>query len=72
LVFTVVDSEEGDFYRFENVLLDEGLIYPDWFKTHFGDLNEKLKTAIETNKKGNYTHKSAGYAIILFTLNGWV
>ncbi len=50
--FVNADDQVDDFYRFEDVLLEEELSYPDWFKPHFGDLSENLRAAAEAGKKG--------------------
>lgn len=42
----------GDFYQFEDTMLDEEMKYPEWFKTSFGDLREDLREAKAAGKKG--------------------
>lgn len=41
-----------DAYAFEDTMLDEALVYPDWFKLSFGDLRADLKEATDAGKKG--------------------
>ncbi len=51
-LFAAGSAAVDDFYEFEDTMLDEELVYPDWFKEHFGDLEESLKTALGASKKG--------------------
>ncbi|MEJ2308947.1 MAG: thioredoxin fold domain-containing protein [Gammaproteobacteria bacterium] len=41
-----------DAYAFDDTMLEEELVYPDWFKLSFGDLREDLREALEAGKKG--------------------
>jgi thioredoxin-related protein len=44
--------EDPAIYEFEDTLLEEDLVYPDWFVDSFGDLNYALSNAREAGKKG--------------------
>ena len=39
-------------YEFDDILLEEELVYPDWFADSFGDLPEAHKNAVNAGKKG--------------------
>ncbi len=41
---------------FDDSLLDEELVYPDWFKLSLGDLNDDLSEAKQAGKKGIITY----------------
>ena len=45
-------AQDPALYEFEDTLLEEELVYPDWFVDSFGDLNEALANAREAGKKG--------------------
>ena len=47
-------SAEGsdDAYAFDDSMLEEELVYPDWFKLSFGDLRKDLEEALASGKKG--------------------
>ncbi|MGD9296840.1 MAG: thioredoxin, partial [Chromatiales bacterium] len=47
-------SAEGsdDAYPFDDTMLEEELVYPDWFKLSFGDLRKDLEEALAAGKKG--------------------
>jgi thioredoxin-related protein len=44
--------EDASVYEFEDTMLDEELVYPDWFTESFGNLNDALVNAAEAGKKG--------------------
>ena len=41
-----------DAYPFDDTMLEEELVYPDWFKLSFGDLRKDLEEALAAGKKG--------------------
>lgn len=45
-------STTRDLLQFDDKLLDDELIYPDWFKLSLGNLKDDLDEAIKDNKKG--------------------
>ena len=45
-------SADPAIYEFEDTLLDEELVYPDWFTDSFGNLNDALVNAHNAGKKG--------------------
>lgn len=45
-------AEDKSIYDFEDTLLEEELVYPDWFAEHFGDLPEAHANAIAAGKRG--------------------
>jgi len=46
------EVDDASEYKFEDSLLDEELVYPDWFTDSFGDLPEALASATKAGKKG--------------------
>jgi thioredoxin-related protein len=46
-----VDPDDK-FIEFDDTLLEEVLVYPDWFKLSIGDLNEDIKEAVKAGKTG--------------------
>ncbi len=54
-VFALTD-EEKDVLVFDDTLLEEELVYPDWFKLSLGDLRDDLKEARKAGKKGIITY----------------
>ena len=49
-------NNSGDNLVFDDSLLSEELIYPDWFKLSLGDLRDDLKEAKASGKKGIITY----------------
>ena len=47
-----VRADAGDPLVFDDKILEDELIYPDWFKDHFGHLGEALTEARKAGKKG--------------------
>lgn len=47
-------SAEGsdDAYAFDDTMLEEELVYPEWFKLTFGDLRDDLREAVAAGKSG--------------------
>jgi len=43
---------DKDPLKFDDTLLDEELVYPDWFKLSLGDLNDDIDEAREQGKFG--------------------
>lgn len=43
---------DDKFIEFDDTLLEEELVYPDWFKLSIGDLNEDIKEAAKAGKTG--------------------
>jgi thioredoxin-related protein len=41
-----------DAYPFDDSMLEEELVYPEWFKLSFGDLRKDLEEALAAGKKG--------------------
>ncbi|MGB5601797.1 MAG: thioredoxin fold domain-containing protein [Gammaproteobacteria bacterium] len=53
LTLTVAVADQDDeFLEFDDTLLEEELVYPDWFKLSLGDLNDDLKEARAAGKSG--------------------
>ena len=48
----VSPSEDPAIYEFEDTMLEEELVYPDWFTDSFGNLNDALANARDAGKKG--------------------
>ena len=46
------DQTERDAIQFDDQLPEEVLVYPDWFKTSFGDLRDDVQAAREAGKAG--------------------
>jgi len=46
------ESADASIYEFEDGLLEDELVYPDWFTDGFGDLPEVHASAIRAGKKG--------------------
>lgn len=44
--------EQAESIDFDDSLLEEELVYPDWFKIPLGDLNDDLNEALAENKSG--------------------
>lgn len=45
-------DKDDPFLEFDDTLLEEELVYPDWFKISIGDLNEDIKEAKAAGKSG--------------------
>ncbi|MBL4711982.1 MAG: thioredoxin fold domain-containing protein [Gammaproteobacteria bacterium] len=54
-VDAVIDNTDN-ILVFDDAQLDEELVYPDWFKLSFGDLNDDLHDAKAAGKKGIITY----------------
>ena len=53
LVSTYSFADKDDaFLQFDDTMLEEELVYPDWFKYTVGDLNEDIKEAVAAGKNG--------------------
>ncbi|HID82613.1 MAG TPA: thioredoxin [Chromatiales bacterium] len=52
LVSFAATAASDDTLQFDDTLLEEELIYPDWFELSSGDLRDDLKEAIASGKKG--------------------
>lgn len=55
LCFTGLASQtygQAELSDFDDAILDEELIYPDWFRITLGDLNDDLKDALNEGKTG--------------------
>jgi thioredoxin-related protein len=53
--FTVMasqDYEQAELTDFDDALLKEELVYPDWFKISLGDLNDDLQESLDEGKSG--------------------
>jgi len=50
------ESHGIDDLVFDDTLLSEELVYPDWFKLSFGDLRDDLKNAKASGKQGMITY----------------
>lgn len=50
------DSDNNSALAFDDSQLDEELVYPDWFKLSYGDLNDDLAAALKDGKKGIITY----------------
>lgn len=44
--------EQAESTNFDDAMLDEELVYPDWFRITLGDLNDDLKDALNEGKTG--------------------
>jgi len=51
LTNTQADSDD-QYLEFDDTLLEEELVYPDWFKLSLGDLNEDISQAAAAGKSG--------------------
>ncbi len=40
---------DDKFIEFDDTLLEEELVYPDWFKLSIGDLNEDIKEGVQVH-----------------------
>ena len=63
---------DKDPLKFDDTLLDEELVYPDWFKLSLGDLNDDIDEAREQGKFGiavYYGQKRCAYCEKLFEIN---
>jgi thioredoxin-related protein len=49
---TGLADKDDEFLEFDDTLLEEELVYPDWFKISLGDLNEDIKEAKAVGKSG--------------------
>ena len=49
-------NSDDDSLLFDDAMLEEELVYPDWFKLSMGDLREDLKQAITDGKIGMITY----------------
>ena len=45
-------DQDDPFLEFDDTMLEEELVYPDWFKLSLGDLNEDIKEAAAAGKSG--------------------
>ena len=45
-------EKDDPFLEFDDTLLEEALVYPDWFKISLGDLNEDISEAAAAGKSG--------------------
>jgi thioredoxin-related protein len=45
-------DDDDQFLDFDDTLLEDELVYPDWFKISIGDLNDDIKEAVESGKSG--------------------
>ncbi|MEE9354725.1 MAG: thioredoxin fold domain-containing protein [Methylococcaceae bacterium] len=52
LFFSHCSYASDDALVFDDTMLEEELVYPEWFKIHFGDLKLALKEAGSAGKKG--------------------
>ena len=62
----------GDNLEFDDSLLDEALVYPDWFKLSLGDLSDDLNEARDQGKFGivvYYGQKRCAYCEKFFEIN---
>ena len=46
------EYEQAELTDFDDVLLEEELVYPDWFKMSFGDLNDDPQESLTEGKNG--------------------
>jgi len=63
---------DKDPLKFDDTLLDEELVYPDWFKLSLGDLNDDVAEAREQGKFGiavYYGQKRCAYCEKFFEIN---
>lgn len=63
---------DNDSFKFDDTLLDEELVYPDWFKLSLGDLNDDIDEAREQGKFGiavYYGQKRCAYCEQFFKIN---
>lgn len=63
---------DKDPLKFDDTLLDEELVYPDWFKLSLGDLNDDIKEAREQGKFGivaYYGQDRCAYCEKFFEIN---
>jgi len=51
-LYAASGSDDKSIYEFEDTMLEEELVYPDWFTDSFGDLKEAHAAAIAAGKKG--------------------
>jgi thioredoxin-related protein len=49
-------ADDSDNMVFDDTMLEEALVYPDWFRLSLGDLREDLKDALKAGKKGIITY----------------
>lgn len=49
-------SDDGDSMVFDDTMLEDALVYPDWFKLSLGNLGDDLKEAVAAGKKGIITY----------------
>lgn len=52
----VGSAEDDDDFDFEDSMLEEELVYPDWFKLSSGDLRDDLKEAVANGKQGIFIY----------------
>ena len=53
LALNVAHADRDDpFLEFDDTMLEEELVYPDWFKLTLGDLNEDIAEAAAAGKSG--------------------
>ncbi len=45
-------DKDDEFLEFDDTLLEQELVYPEWFKLTLGDLNEDIKEAAAAGKSG--------------------
>ena len=45
-------DKDDQFLEFDDTMLEEELVYPEWFKLSFGDLRKDLEEALAAGKKG--------------------
>ena len=50
------DDDLDAAFDFEDSMLEEELLYPDWFKLSSGDLRDDLKEAVENGKQGFFVY----------------
>jgi thioredoxin-related protein len=51
-LYAASGAEDRSIYEFEDTMLEDELVYPDWFTDSFGDLQEAHAAAIAAGKKG--------------------
>ena len=51
-VNTAQADKDDEFLDFDDTMLEEELVYPDWFKLSLGDLKEDIKEAADAGRKG--------------------
>ena len=50
------DDDLDAAFDFEDSMLEEELLYPDWFKLSSGDLRDDLKEAVANGKQGIFVY----------------